>query len=183
MSRAQELAGAKSGGEATQDEVVASTFSSFATTFVRRSLATRSEAYVCATLWRYVKTKMPAATARNSATSEPRTSWLLAKVSIARAMILGTSRFSALAAIVNATIVRISGAYGFSRPVTFGPAGLAGMAGGFALDTETWSSSTARQRDPVHSSTTRSGRWSDATASSTMLDSTTRQRVAGRMRT
>src|ERR1700687_1559963 len=102
---------------------------SFATTFVRRSLATRSEAYVWATLWRYVKTKMPTATARNSATSEPSTRWLVAKVSIARAVIFGTSRLRAWPAIVNATIVRIRGAYGFSRPVTLGPAGLAGIGG------------------------------------------------------
>ena len=32
----------------------------------------------------------------------------------------------ALAAIVSTTIVAISGAYGFSRPVSFGPAGRAG---------------------------------------------------------
>src|ERR1700730_2157639 len=125
---------------------------SFATTFVRRSLATRSKAYVWATLWRYVKKKMPTATARNSATSEPSTSWLVAKASIVRAMIFGTSRFSALAAIVNATIVRIRGAYGFSRPVTLGPVGLAGVGapvGGFELDTETYNKCTQKVIEPA----------------------------------
>jgi hypothetical protein len=42
-------------------------------------------------------------------------------------MIFGTNRFSPLAAMVSATIVAISQAYGFSRPVSFGPAGRAGV--------------------------------------------------------
>jgi hypothetical protein len=40
-----------------------------------------------------------------------------------------------LAAIVSTTIVTISGAYGFSRPVSCGPAGLAGV---FESGTEPW---------------------------------------------
>ena len=55
-------------------------------------------------------------------------------VSIARDISFGTIRFSPLAAIVSTTMVMISGAYGWSREVSFGPAG---PAGGFESGTET----------------------------------------------
>ena len=59
--------------------------------------------------------------------SVPNASWFVAKVSIARAIIFGTIRFRLLAAIVSATIVRMSREYGFSSAVSFGPAGRAGF--------------------------------------------------------
>ena len=51
-------------------------------------------------------------------------------------MIFGTTRFRLLAAMVSTTMVTISGAYGFSSAVRFGPAGR--LAGGFKSGTETY---------------------------------------------
>ena len=57
----------------------------------------------------------------------PSTSWLVANESMARAVMIGTSRFSPFAAIVSTTIVTISRTYGFSSPLSFGPAGWLGF--------------------------------------------------------
>ena len=73
---------------------------------------------------------MPVATARNPVSREPGSAWLAANPSMARDISVGTTRLSAFAATVSATIVATSGAYGFRRPVSRGPAFRTGPFGG-----------------------------------------------------